>query len=43
MKAEMKVEIEKLDGINTRVQNDFKRINSYITVNTKLMKRLLED
>ena len=43
MKAEMKVEISKLDGIQARVQNDFKRINSYIKVNTKLMKILLED
>ena len=43
MKSELRVEIAKLDGINQRVNNDFKRINSYVKYNTEFMKILLED
>ena len=43
MKSEMRIEINKLENINKRVNNDLKRVNSYVKYNSKFMKILLED
>ena len=43
MKTELKIELGKLDGLQGRVKDDFKRINSYVDLNTQLFKILLED
>ena len=43
MKTELKIELGKLDGLQGRVKDDFKRLNSYVDLNTKLFKILIED
>ena len=43
MKTELRIELAKLDGLQTRVKDDFKRLNSYVHLNTKLFKILIED
>ena len=43
MKAELSVELKKLNVLSARVQDDFKRINSYMELNTQLTKIMLED